>query len=153
MNTQLDPSEIKSDLKDAATNLASEVEDRASDLKDKAGELIGKAGCALREQGGCAHSKAQELIRRKPLPAVVGFAALGFALGYMICRSRSRSIFDADELASALTPLGKRLRNGYQDLKHRGTDAFESVQARVPHDAVERMVGQARDFGKTLKFW
>lgn len=153
MTTQLDPSEVKGDLKEAATRIASEVEERASDLKDKAGDLIERAGCAVREKSCCVHNKAQELIRRKPLPTVVGFAALGFAIGYMVCRSRSRSIFDSDELASVFTPLGKRLRDGYQDLKERGTDAFESVQARVPHHAVDRVVGQARDFGRTLKFW
>jgi ElaB/YqjD/DUF883 family membrane-anchored ribosome-binding protein len=153
MNTPLDPAELKSDLKDAATHIASEVEERAGELKDKAGDLMDRACCAVREKSCCASTKAQELIRRKPLPAVVGFAALGFAIGYMMCRSRHRAIFDSDELASVFTPLGKRLRHGFQDLKDRGTDVFESVQSRVPHHAVDRVVGQARDLGKTLKFW
>ena len=153
MSNPLDPSKLKDDLKKAAATIASEAGERASELKDKADDFMTRAGSAVREASCRGHGKAQDLIRRNPLPAVVGFAALGFAIGYMICRGRSRPIFDPDELASAFTPLGKRLREGYQELKERGTGAFESVQSHVPHKAVDRMVGQARDFGRTLKFW
>jgi len=161
------PNDLKEQVRDTAHKLAADAQDRARDIRERASDAIDRATGAARD----ARDKGQELlgqarekscdllgqataaVRRNPVPVVVGVATLGFAVGYLLCHRRKTSYFDGDDLAAVFSPLGKRLRNRYEDLKDRGSDVFESVQDHLPDHPLDKLACGARSLGKNLKFW
>lgn len=156
------------DAKDHARNIADEVRDQASeaatDLRDRAERAKGKAadaierakerarekGCELRARGCDTIDHVRDFIREKPVPALIGFTALGVAVGFLLRSRCHRHSLLEEEASSLFAPLGRRLRSGYDELRSRGHDVFETVQDHLPHHPLDRVVNRARSLAKSL---
>ncbi|MFD0894133.1 hypothetical protein KBB96_02670 [Luteolibacter ambystomatis] len=145
------------DVRDAADEVAGRARRIGANLRENASDAVQRATGAVRElksRGTDAADHVRDFIREKPLAAVVGFAAFGLAVGYLLRPApRKRGWFDASDISDILQPLERRARSGYRDLRSRGADVIGSVQDRIPDHPVDAMVDRARSFGRNFKFW
>lgn len=150
--------DVRGHVRDAADDVAERARRIGSNLRENASDAVQRAGGAVRElksRGTDAADQVRDFIREKPLAAVVGFAAFGLAVGYLLrpTPQRKRGWFDSSDISDILQPLQRRARSGYRDLRSRGSDVIDSVQDRLPDHPVDAMVDRARSFGRNLKFW
>lgn len=182
MSTHTTPQQAADKVKEAANAVADSARNEARDAADQAGTALGRVSekirdvtstaseklhdgaavarerlhdgaLAARDKGEEIYVSVKDLIREKPIPAVIGFAALGFALAYAFFPRRERSASVADRLANALSPWGERLHDRYDSLRSRGGDLLEEVDSHIPRHPIDSVLGQVRGFGKNLKFW
>lgn len=116
-------------------------------------EKLHDGALAARDKGGEAYDRVKDAIRENPIPAVIGFTALGFALAYAFFPRRERSLNLSDRLSDVLSPLGERLHDHYDSARSRGAELLEEMESRLPRNPVNSVLGQVRGFGKNLKFW
>jgi ElaB/YqjD/DUF883 family membrane-anchored ribosome-binding protein len=149
---------ISEEVKDQASEAADALRDRAQQAKERAGDAIERArgkvretGCELRAKGCDTIDHVREFIREKPVPAIIGFTALGVAIGYLLrSRCHRQSVLE-EEAASLCAPLGRRLRSGYNELRSRGQDVFDTVHDHLPNHPLDAVVNRARSLAKSLK--
>jgi len=146
--------EAAEDVAAHARRIGTNLRENASETLQRATGAVRDASHQIRERGADAADNVRDFIRERPLAAVVGFAAFGLALGYLLRPTpRKRGWFDASDISDMLQPLQRRARSGYRDLRSRGADVIESVQDRIPDHPVDAVVDRARSLGRNLKFW
>lgn len=153
--------DVRDHAKDAADDVTTHASRIGANLRENASETLQRATGAvrdashqIREKGADAADNVRDFIRERPLAAVVGFAAFGLALGYLLRPApRKRGWFDASDISDMLEPLGRRARAGYRDLRSRGADVIGAVQDSLPDHPVDTVVDRARSLGRNFKFW
>ncbi|MGC4013851.1 MAG: hypothetical protein QM755_04940 [Luteolibacter sp.] len=146
--------ETADDVADHARRIGSNLKENASDALQRATGAMRDARDQIRTRGEDVTDQVRDFIREKPLAAVVGFAAFGLAVGYLLRPSpRKSSWFDASDISDVLEPLKRRARAGYRDLRGRGSDVIGAVQDRLPDHPMDAVVDRARSVGRNFKFW
>ncbi|BCU78181.1 hypothetical protein [Luteolibacter sp. LG18] len=149
------------DVRGHAREIADEFHDGAGSLRERASGAIQRAtgavrdtGAEIRARGLDAADHVRDFVRDRPVSAIIGFTAFGFALGYLLRPAPKKSgWFDSSDLADVLTPLRKQARSRFEDLRGRGSDVIGAVQGHLPDHPLDAAIDRARSFGKNLKFW
>lgn len=80
---------------DRLRDVASDAADKAAEMSDQAGstigaaaqsarEMAGKAGGAAYDAGAQAGRYVQDTVKEQPLLSLIGIAAIGYAIGFLI---------------------------------------------------------------------
>jgi ElaB/YqjD/DUF883 family membrane-anchored ribosome-binding protein len=109
----------------------------------------------LKSQGNDLVRQTENYVRGNPIPALLGAAAVGFALG-LVARSleprrESEPFQDAlDELRSVIKPIAKKTRKAYANSSDAVRDAVEQAVERARDLDVDRYVDPVTGWWKRL---
>jgi ElaB/YqjD/DUF883 family membrane-anchored ribosome-binding protein len=72
------------DMADKASDLAGQAGDRLSDAAKSAREMAGNVGEKAYAAGTQAAQYAEKTVQEQPLLSLIGIAAIGYAIGFLI---------------------------------------------------------------------